>query len=544
MLHQDYSTFLVHPEGESAVALPATKTATILDTPGGSVRVVWDSEAPLTPLGQFAYFAQFLKVANLFEPWVADCPLVYTSGNAPSKTDVLGTALLSAVAGQRRYAHATAIRADNVSPQLLGMEQVVSEDSLRRAFIGIDAEECAAWQSKHLQASYEALLHEPWVMDLDTTVKCLYGKQEGAEIGYNPRKPGRPSHVLHTYLIAATRLVLDVDILPGNEACSKHSLPGFKRILANLPKSAWPTLVRGDTGYGNDAMMRCCEEDELEYLFKLKLTRNARELIRLVTAKGENWEDAGQGWEGVSSSLQLQGWDKARRVVILRRKLKEPAKKNRRKLKKDKGPFLPFIGVVPDAEQYEYAILVTNRAGSILEIAQLYRDRGDAENCFDELKNQWGWGGFSTRDLHRTQITARIVAQVYNWWNVFARLAIPDKHAEGITSRPLLLHSIGRQTTHAGQTTIHLTSTHGKAERIQLVLTTVAAFLKLVKENAEQLAKTGVWHAILSRAFQWFLRGRPLALPTWLTAGKMPPPPCPNTEPPAGGHEWSPALTG
>jgi hypothetical protein len=31
----------------------------------------------------------------------------------------------------------------------------------------------------------------------------------------------------------------------------------------------------------------------------------------------------------------------------------------------------------------------------------LYRDRGDAENVFDELKNQWGWGGFTTQDLKR-----------------------------------------------------------------------------------------------------------------------------------------------
>jgi hypothetical protein len=28
----------------------------------------------------------------------------------------------------------------------------------------------------------------------------------------------------------------------------------------------------------------------------------------------------------------------------------------------------------------------------------LYRDRGDCENAFDELKNQWGWGGFTTHE--------------------------------------------------------------------------------------------------------------------------------------------------
>ena len=37
------------------------------------------------------------------------------------------------------------------------------------------------------------LLDKPWVLDIDATVKPLYGRQEGAELGYNPAKPGRPS---------------------------------------------------------------------------------------------------------------------------------------------------------------------------------------------------------------------------------------------------------------------------------------------------------------------------------------------------------------
>lgn len=56
---------------------------------------------------------------------------------------------------------------------------------------------------------------------------------------------------------------------------------------------------------------------------------------------------------------------------------------------------------------YEYAVLVTNTDYEILSFGQLYRDRADAENVFDELKNQWGWGGFTTHDLHRCQLAAR-----------------------------------------------------------------------------------------------------------------------------------------
>jgi general secretion pathway protein K len=75
----------------------------------------------------------------------------------------------------------------------------------------------------------------------------------------------------------------------------------------------------------------------------------------------------------------------------------------------------------------------------VMTIGQLYRDRGDCENSFDELMNHWGWGGFTTHDLTRCRIMARIVALIFNWWNLFVRLADPDHHREAITSRPLLL---------------------------------------------------------------------------------------------------------
>ena len=80
---------------------------------------------------------------------------------------------------------------------------------------------------------------------------------------------------------------------------------------------------------------------------------------------------------------------------------------------------------------------------------QLYRDRGDGENIFDELKNQWGSGGFVTRDLARCPLAARLVALFYDWGNILVRLAEPDRHREAVTSRPLLLHAIAERGRHA-----------------------------------------------------------------------------------------------
>ena len=66
-----------------------------LVTPGGRYQVRWDEGGSATAMGQLAFFAEFLEVSGLFERWVTDCPMAYTSPNAPETKDVLGTWLLS-----------------------------------------------------------------------------------------------------------------------------------------------------------------------------------------------------------------------------------------------------------------------------------------------------------------------------------------------------------------------------------------------------------------------------------------------------------------
>lgn len=234
--------FPAHPEGERSLN---EESLLPVETFGGLIHVEWDPQAAVTPLGQLMFFIDFLKTAELFEPWVEDCPLHYTSPNAPSKRDVLGTTLLSVLSGHKRYAHITSLRSDTVNPPLLGMTKVVSEDSVRRAFASVDKAAGAAWQRRHLRRCYEPLLYEPWILDIDTTVKPLYGHQQGAKVGYNPHKPGRPSHVYHTYFIANLRLVLDVEVQPGNQSASSYSRPGLFAFLDDLPRRAWPAFLRG-----------------------------------------------------------------------------------------------------------------------------------------------------------------------------------------------------------------------------------------------------------------------------------------------------------
>ena len=248
-----------------------------LDTFGGTVHVEWDPDAAATPLGHLAFFAEYLKVSGRFDALVADCPLHYTSPNAPSKRDVLGTLLLSVLAGQSRYAHITALRGDGVNPALLGMTKVASEDSVRRGLERIDVADGASWLHGHLDDTLRPLLSEPWVLDCDTTIKPLYGHQEGAVVSYNPKKPGRPSHAYHAFLMAGTRLVLDVVVAPGNRHRSKSAAPSLWALLERLGREHWPRLVRGDKDWGSEGNMVVAALRRITGFFQT-LVRSAEQL--------------------------------------------------------------------------------------------------------------------------------------------------------------------------------------------------------------------------------------------------------------------------
>jgi hypothetical protein len=469
--------------------------AHIVDTLGGRMHVRWDEGASATGHGQLVYFAQFLAATGVFERWVTSCPLQYKSGNAPGKRDVLGTLMLALLAGHRRYAHITALRGDALAAQALGMNKIVSEDALRRALSRIDEASSSAWMRPALMHSVREALDRAWVLDIDASIKPLYGHQEGAQRGYNPTKPGRASHVLHTFWVGNLRLVLDVQVSSGKQHSSAHAKAALAQLLDELADKR-PALVRGDSGYGNEGILLELEQRQQPYLLRLRQTANVQRLVRRHWSS-QDWSAAdSQGCQMLDSQLQLHGWSRKRRVVIVRQRIRGDLARER----PDTGGQLQLdlAHSVHEAGQlWQYAVLVTDVKYPLQSIAQLYRDRADCENGFDELKNQWGLSGFTTQDLSRCQTTARACALVYNWWSWYCRAAQPKARMEAITSRPLLLAAVGRAAKSAGQTTLYLTAMHGKVSQLKALIANVGKALQHVKASAQQLKKQDPWGVLV-----------------------------------------------
>ena len=151
-------------------------------TPGGRIQVGWDTRENATTMGQLTFFAEFLEAVGLFERWVAQCPLHYSSPNAPKVRDVLGTWMLAILDGHRRYAHTASLRGDACAPQVLGMSKIVGDESLRRGLgqiapapnakhdegekIAQEAQVNAAnqWMNDALIESVQHVLTTPWIL--------------------------------------------------------------------------------------------------------------------------------------------------------------------------------------------------------------------------------------------------------------------------------------------------------------------------------------------------------------------------------------------
>ena len=135
--------------------------------------------------------------------------------------------------------------------------------------------------------SVRETLERPWVLGIDASIKPLYGRPEGTEIGDNPNKPMRPGQVLHTFLVANLRLVLDVQVKSGKRHTSGH---------------AKVAPVRGDSGYGNEGILLTLEERGPPYLLRLRQTKNvqrleARQFLRYAGV-----------WTGSATASTLAVW--------------------------------------------------------------------------------------------------------------------------------------------------------------------------------------------------------------------------------------------
>ena len=404
----------VHPAGEADFEFT---------TAGGKVALRVTGEA-LTPYGGLVPWAAFLRKAGVIERLAATCPVTRTSPNAAPIAAVRHRFALTAVCAGTRFAHVQRLREEPSLAERFGIKRVVSDDTRRRLFARIEVAAGAEWVAQAQRVLWGAL-PERLILDWDSTVQTKYGHQEDACVGDNPTKPGRKSFHPLLAIAAGTRLCASDHFRPGDTVTATGWIAAMAQARHNLgAHQVW--LNRGDLGLGHEAIMASHEQTagSPHFLFKLKLTRNVRRALALV--RDDAWQGPAEAgvWQVAEARVQLPGWSRERRVVFARKlQGQTPALAQGTFRSQSKHELAAYVTDLPAAEANAW------------QVQALYRERADAENVFDELKNQWGFSGFCAHRREVSSLAAHLLVLVYNLWNLFARLLEPSRHLEAAGAR-------------------------------------------------------------------------------------------------------------
>jgi hypothetical protein len=162
---------------------------------------------------------------------------------------------------------------------------------------------------------------EGYSLDLDSTVFERYGQQEGSRKGHNPRKHGRPSHHPLLAVLAEAHFVLHGWLRSGNCGSSRGAVAFLEEALALWGQRQIIRVVRADSGFFDDKLLSFLEQRCLPYIVVTRLTK----WIKRQAQRVEQWTELDTHYAVGEFRLQLLGWQRERRFVVIRERPDTPS---------------------------------------------------------------------------------------------------------------------------------------------------------------------------------------------------------------------------
>ncbi len=359
----------------------------------------------VTPFGGLSVFIAFLRKIGYRQQVSEHLPVHLKSPNAIDPGETYTAFLISVMAGARRFAHTALVRADRALHALLGIRRFPSDDTIRNLF-------------KRFRQSMVVQFYEPlWAwqlarvpkraggysLDLDSTVFERYGEQEGVKRGYNPRKHGRASHHPLLAVLGEVGFILHGWLRSGNTRADSGVVEFLKEALAKLPLGEWIRVVRADSGFFAQELLQYLESLELSYIIVARLTP----WLKREAARVQTWRALDETYAVGEFRLQLLGWDRARRFVVVREQLRETKRSLGRKLFEVPG--------------YTFRVFVTNRPDPPEEIWRDYNQRACVEQRIEELKSDLAADDFCLREFFATEAAFLGILMLFNLLGEFQR---------------------------------------------------------------------------------------------------------------------------
>jgi hypothetical protein len=325
----------------------------------------------LTPFGGMGLLGKFLQKLAVKEAVEREVQLPRRK-----RKYSLGDMVLSLIYAQaldlERLSDTAVLRHDETFQQVVGLDDYPHQSSLSRFLsrFSVPAAKKIGEVNLGLWHRVRGELGTRATLDLDSHVVTVYGKQQRAKVGYNPKKPGRRSYHPLFCFIGETRDFLWGQFRPGDRN-NLQGINGFLReCLGRLPGGVKELFVRADSGFYSVSFLRYLEGKRgrrIRYAVVVKLYPTIQAQLA-----GVDYRDIGDGIEVGEFRYQAPGWKKARRMVVIREEIKEGEKKKKEpKLLELKG--------------HTYQVIVTNIEGwTPEEVWRFYNSRANVENMVKE----------------------------------------------------------------------------------------------------------------------------------------------------------------
>jgi len=257
----------------------------------------------------------------------------------------------------------------------------------------------------------QRFIHQPdhrsrLILDLDSTVVTVFGHQEGAAVGYNPRYRGKRSYDPLLCLEANSSFLWDVELRRGDAgtwagsdellACCFHATPSDIRELR----------VRADAGFGYGPVLEMLEAHPAQYAVVARMTRSLKYAL-----KDLRYEPMNRRWEIAEFEHHPHDWSHARRCIVARRRIEET----------DPQPTLFTL------ERYVYRAWHSNLPLTPAGVWHFYDGRAEMEPRIRELREDYALRKIPTRAFAANALYLEVVRLAYNLVTAFQRTCLPEE---------------------------------------------------------------------------------------------------------------------
>jgi hypothetical protein len=302
------------------------------------------------------------------------------------------------------------LKTNGVFQYLTGLPSFPNPTTLRRFLIRASPELLSAFREKHNDLR-KYFLRQPSVrssfcLDFDSTVKTLYGHQEGALKGYNPKNRGRRSY--HPLVVSEGHLrdCLGGFLRFGNASSAEGVIPLFREIYSILPQAS--TLrTRADAGFYDGKFIEELDKYRVAFVIVADITSPIK--YRLP---GLRYEGVNHLFSVAEFNYQPFKWKRPYRFVVLRRKVPDAPDERLSLFTLDK---------------YAYSVMVTNLLLTPYGVFNFYKDRAGLERIVRILKNDFPFGSAPTGKFVANAFYAELSLFAYNLIVWFKRICLPKE---------------------------------------------------------------------------------------------------------------------